>query len=287
MDSINRLTRLNIEIEGLLRVLAQRDSADIRSLLAEKYEAYSQLFSEILSEPQPDEARLENATAALAETLTIDEVKTQEAIEEELPSENELAAIALDNTEEDKEQNEAFAIEDNIPAEPEEVENVIVLDEDTMVMPEDEDAMEPIAEPTEENAPEESVEPESEVLASAAEPEPEPEAAPAPKATIEDKYAMADSFPTVGDDIRVDEALSRREARDLKRAFTLNDKFRFRRGLFGNNDTLFADTLNTLMAMKSLAEAEEYLYGDMNWNPEDEDVKDFVSIVKNHFAGLA
>ncbi len=98
---------------------------------------------------------------------------------------------------------------------------------------------------------------------------------------------LNDAIPSASNDIRVDEALSRREALDLKRAFTLNDKFRFRRGLFGNNDSLFADTLNTLMAMHSIDEAEEYLYGDMGWSPEDEDVKDFVSIVRNHFAALA
>lgn len=88
------------------------------------------------------------------------------------------------------------------------------------------------------------------------------------------------------DSLRMDELLSRREAQDLRRAFTLNDKFRYRRELFDSNDALFADTLNTLSAMHSLDEALDYLYKDMGWNPEDDNVKDFVATITNHFNAI-
>lgn len=88
------------------------------------------------------------------------------------------------------------------------------------------------------------------------------------------------------DSLRMDELLSRREAQDLRRAFTLNDKFRYRRELFDSNDALFADTLNTLSAMHSLDEALDYLYKDMRWDPEDDNVKDFVATITNHFNAI-
>lgn len=84
-------------------------------------------------------------------------------------------------------------------------------------------------------------------------------------------------------ELRVDEMLSRREARNLRKAFTLNDKFRFRRELFGNNDELFGQTLDTLQQMSSYQQAVEYLEHNMGWDVKNEDVVDFLSIIKNHF----
>lgn len=84
-------------------------------------------------------------------------------------------------------------------------------------------------------------------------------------------------------ELRVDEMLSRREARNLRKAFTLNDKFRFRRELFGNNDELFGQTLDTLQQMSSYQQAVEYLEHNMGWDVKNEDVADFLSIIKNHF----
>lgn len=85
--------------------------------------------------------------------------------------------------------------------------------------------------------------------------------------------------------IKLDEMLSRREAKDLTRAFTLNDKFRFTRQLFGGNKAQFADALNMLMAMHTLDEACEYLTADLAIDPDTEDGADFIAIVTNHFKG--
>lgn len=66
-------------------------------------------------------------------------------------------------------------------------------------------------------------------------------------------------------------------------SFTLNDKFRFRRELFGNSDIDFADALNVIDAMNSLDELEDYFYNDLCWDPNDENVIDFISIVGARF----
>lgn len=92
-------------------------------------------------------------------------------------------------------------------------------------------------------------------------------------------------YAAESDDIRVDEMLSRREARDLTKAFTLNDKFRFIRELFCNDKESFDSALCLIMKMNTLPEAEVYLYNDMNMDPDDPTVQDFMAIVANHFNG--
>lgn len=72
-------------------------------------------------------------------------------------------------------------------------------------------------------------------------------------------------------------------SRSLKQFFTINDKFRFRRELFGNSDTDFTDTLNLLSAMSSIAEVQDYLISDLEWDINNEDVKEFTAIIEAYF----
>lgn len=75
-------------------------------------------------------------------------------------------------------------------------------------------------------------------------------------------------------------ALRIKARNDVKSAFTLNDKFRFCRELFGNSQTQYNDALNMINAMHSFDEAEDYFYNDLGWNAENADVEDFMHIVK-------
>ncbi len=88
---------------------------------------------------------------------------------------------------------------------------------------------------------------------------------------------------TTGNIERMDAKVARQATGDLMSAITRNDLVRFRRELFGNSDIMFSDTIHTISAMHSYEEAEEYLYGDMGWNPQGDDVVDFMAIVKNYF----
>jgi hypothetical protein len=83
--------------------------------------------------------------------------------------------------------------------------------------------------------------------------------------------------------LRLEEKLARDRARDIFKAFTINDKFRFRRELFRNSQEEFDETLYVIAQMSNFEEAEDYFYNDLCWNPESEDVKEFMDIVKNHF----
>ncbi len=71
--------------------------------------------------------------------------------------------------------------------------------------------------------------------------------------------------------------------RPISSVFNLNDKFRFRRELFGNSDAQYVECLDMLSAMKSLDEAKEYLLDDLNWDPDNDDAKAFIELLSNYY----
>ncbi|MDE6170433.1 MAG: hypothetical protein K2F68_04670, partial [Duncaniella sp.] len=99
---------------------------------------------------------------------------------------------------------------------------------------------------------------------------PAPAPTPAPN-TIQNPVQTTESTPTpapVPTPVQetetvastLDERIARDRAKDIFKAFTLNDKFRFRRELFRNSQAEFDDTLGVVSAMTSIEEAEEYFY---------------------------
>ena len=108
-------------------------------------------------------------------------------------------------------------------------------------------------------------------------------------APLDDEYEddeEEDDDEVLDDDdeaLTLDEALQRSMSRDLRKAFSLNDRFRYRRELFGNSDVEMNDTLNLVETMHSYSEAEEFFYGDLEWDSESPEVKDFMAVIRNHF----
>lgn len=70
---------------------------------------------------------------------------------------------------------------------------------------------------------------------------------------------------------------------ELRKMFTINDKFRFKRELFENNDEEFNATFDLISTMSSFSEVEEYAYEDLKWDRENACVKDFMSVIENFF----
>lgn len=253
---IERLTQLTAEIEGLLYVLQKRDNYAIRENLASKYAEFKSLMDSVVAENFDDDdvcsepAVIEplSDTESLVEVESFDEVKENLIEEADVVSEPEV-----DN------EPESTALEV-------EVEPVIVQSET-----EPEVAIEPL----------EALEPEEPAAEVAAEEEKQEEAEPVRiSATINDILSGRPG------ELRVDEMLSRREARNLRKAFTLNDKFRYRRELFGNNDELFGETLDAIQGMESYDQAVDYLVNELGWELNNEDVEDFLATVKNHFNAI-
>ena len=115
--------------------------------------------------------------------------------------------------------------------------------------------------------------------------EPEPVEAPTPAPEEVEPEAETEEFEPDPDDqpLTLDEALQRDMTKDLRQAFSLNDRYRYRRELFGNSDSVMNETLNLIEAMHSFDEAEDYFYNDLQWEHDSPEVADFMVIIKNHF----
>ncbi len=141
-------------------------------------------------------------------------------------------------------------------------------------------------------------EPEPPVAAPAVAPEPEPEPEPLPEPEpvaeparqvelppiFEPEPAVAEADePEPADDLRLDEKLHRSMSKDMRRSLSINDRFRFKRELFGNSDVELNDALDMVQSMHSYDEARDYFYGDLGWDHSNEDVACFMALVEKHF----
>lgn len=83
--------------------------------------------------------------------------------------------------------------------------------------------------------------------------------------------------------ISVDEKLSRKISCDIRKAFTLNDKFLYRRELFGNSAQQYNEAMDLISEMQNYDEAEAYFLDNYGWELENHHVKSFMKILFNHF----
>ena len=68
-----------------------------------------------------------------------------------------------------------------------------------------------------------------------------------------------------------------------KPAFCINDRFRFRRELFGGSDADFSAAMDLVATMENYEEAEQYFTEELGWDVEDPDVADFLAIIERYF----
>lgn len=205
-------------------------------------------------------SREQDSIDASLRQLILAKGKTIEALLGDTFAENEISVVEMLEPESDEapiEINES--LEDEVPAEPEVPENSYSLidddadaDEDSgnhsYEIPDDEDADVNLIEDA-------------------------------------DEEVVDDEDDDEDDDVplTLDEALQRNMSRDLRKAFSLNDRFRYRRELFANNDVEMNDTLNLVETMHSFSEAEDFFYGDLEWDKEAPEVIDFMNVIRNHF----
>ena len=94
-------------------------------------------------------------------------------------------------------------------------------------------------------------------------------------------------FPEVVDDpvetLRVDEKLQRSMSKDIRKAISVNDRFRFQRELFAGSASAMNTAIEHIEMMRSYGNAELYFFSQLHWDRDNEDVKDFMAIVRNHF----
>jgi len=109
-------------------------------------------------------------------------------------------------------------------------------------------------------------------------PEPEDEM---PVPPVPTEFPPVDEGP-VGP-LRVEQQLQRRLSKDIRKAFSVNDRFLFQRELFAGSANAMDTAIAHIEAMNSYGNAELYFYSQLNWDRENETVKEFMNIVRNHF----
>lgn len=257
-NSLETLLKQVLELEGLLLIAVKRGD-DAPSMV---YDMIRQKAAAIGGMAEVKAPYNEQGIDALPDDEPDDDITVEFVDEPEPEAEEPVAEPAI---------------------EPEPVAEQPVA-EPTVVEPEPE-AEQPVAEP--------AIEPELEAEQPVAEPavvEPEPEAEqpvaepavePEPVAEVEPEL---EPEPDPDDQpLTLDEALQRDMTKALRQAFSLNDRYRYRRELFGNSDSVMNETLNLIEAMHSFDEAEDYFYNDLQWEHDSPEVADFMVIIKNHF----
>ncbi len=211
MADIDKLIELNIEIDGLLRVVRDRGGEHVYAMLADKFGRMSGLMRKLLEDYGKTAGSVAGGVAGAAAAIA---GATKIIAEDDVASESVRAAKTLER---------AAAAAMN----PSEIED------------DDGDGFAEVLEPV----------------------------------------AEADAVPVLAvDDCVVPVEINER----LLHAFTLNDRFRFCRELFNGNQEDFADTINVLAEMPDYAEAEEYLYNDLMWDPADANVGAFMEILSEN-----
>lgn len=283
--NIEELITINYELEGLLYLAMHRGDdtpKEVWSLISDKIKSLNEGISpaveddDVDTDDTPDNAVIscnDEVDVTAEEQPEIEEPENQEEELEEDTAESCQPQLTIigESTEE---------LPEHCNAEPEAPCSDIEQEPST--------EPEPIAEPMPETTVEiETVEPEPEE-----EEEPELKEEPEPEEEQEEpeyeEIVMPQDDTTDTDNeepIRLDEKLARENSRNLRKAFSLNDMFRFRRELFGNSATEMTDTLNLVEAMSSLSEANDYFYNDLEWDASNPEVQDFMDIIAKHFSG--
>ena len=276
-NSLEQLLKQVLELEGLILVAQKRGDETpsmVYQLIGEKAAEIGTFVPAPAPVAKPDD---ENAIDALPDDEPDDDI-TVEFVDEDSAESAEEPETAAEPQPEPEQPDE-----EEVEAEPEEEIVVVVpIVEET---PEEEiaaDAEETAAEEeiTVEEDSEEEISEEEDVSVEADE-------------EIADEEIADDAEPITADDfendeedeeaMRLDEALQRNMSKDLRHAFSLNDRFRYRRELFGNSDSVMNDTLNLIDSMSTFDEAEDYFYNDLEWEHDSPEVADFMVIIKNHF----
>lgn len=162
------------------------------------------------------------------------------------------------------------------PAEPEPVQ---AAPQPPVFRPPLDTSEEPVPEPDPNILPEAEDEPDITVEFIEAEdgtvPEPEDEM---PVPPVPTEFPVEDEEP-----LRVDQKLQRTLSKDIRSAFSINDRFLFQRELFAGSASAMNTAIEHIEMMNSYGNAELYFYSQLHWDRENQVVKDFMAIVRNHF----
>lgn len=91
------------------------------------------------------------------------------------------------------------------------------------------------------------------------------------------------SDPRRASGLFLNDLLEKKNFSDFRKAFSLNDRFRFRRELFGGDEARMNKVINDLNDLHSYEDSVTYLNNELKWNIEDEAVADFIKLLEKRF----
>ena len=109
---------------------------------------------------------------------------------------------------------------------------------------------------------------------------------PAAELTVEEMfYAAKGEKPpvVVSNAVSLNDVLEKKNLADFRKALSLNDRFRFRRELFGESEAKMNKVIAELNDFESCKDSVDYLENELKWNLEDPTVVDFVKLLEKRF----
>ena len=146
---------------------------------------------------------------------------------------------------------------------------------------EQEEAPQPVAEPEETPQPaaaEPVATPKEETPVVTIETQPQSVVPTAHEAILSEQPAIKSQASSLND------LLERKNLSDFRKAFSLNDRFRFRRELFGGSEELMNQVIADLNEIKSYEASVTYLQNVLNGKGEETAVADFLQLIEKRFA---
>ena len=101
---------------------------------------------------------------------------------------------------------------------------------------------------------------------------------------IPEEKIVQETIPLKEIEISLNDILEKKNLSDFRKAFSLNDRFRFRRELFGGNEEKMNKAISDLNDLSSYEESVTYLNKVLNWNIEDASVADFIKLLEKRFS---
>lgn len=100
-----------------------------------------------------------------------------------------------------------------------------------------------------------------------------------PTETIPEKRTVEADTPPIS----LNDLLEKRHLSDLRKAFNLNDRFRFLRELFDGDTDKMNKAITDLNGISSYEESISYLTNVLKWDLEEIPVADFIKVLEKRF----
>lgn len=84
--------------------------------------------------------------------------------------------------------------------------------------------------------------------------------------------------------VSLNDILEKKNLSDFRKAFSLNDRFRFRRELFGGDEDKMNKVIADLNQLCSYEDSIAYINNVLKWNTEEASVADFIKLLEKRFS---